>query len=144
MPSNWKHHCQAASFRWEEFSSCWLGCGWGGWCQGGHSGSCGEGQNHKIDGAWVSGASTEFACCEMQLIFYGKTKVCTKNVLYPLAHSLPLLCLCMVYLQYAATKLSPLAEITCSAMKTNILPASARQLLRDKFLLNLLRGHDDT
>lgn len=64
-----------------------------------------------MDGAWIFDASTEFSCCEMQFIFYGKTKVCTKNVLYSLDHSLPLLRLCMAYLQYVSTKLSPLAGI---------------------------------
>ena len=98
-------------------SSCWLECGWGGWSQSSHSGSCGEWQDRKMDGAWIFDASTEFSCCEMQFIFYGKTKVCTKNVLYSLDHSLPLLRLCMAYLQYVSTKLSPLAGIPAQPWK---------------------------
>lgn len=74
MGSNWEHHFQKNVLRVGGVSSCWLECGCGGWNWSSHSGPRGKRQSHRLDGAWAFDVSTELSCCEMQFIFYGKTK----------------------------------------------------------------------
>lgn len=143
MLSNWEHHCQEVSSRWEEFPLA-------GWNVDGVVGARAailgpveSGRTTRLmePGSLVQEQSLPFVKCNSYFMARQKFVQKRSPPFGPLSSpAVPVRGASAICSNHAF----PIGRNTCSAMKTNTLPVSARQLLRDKFLLNLLRGHDDT